>query len=153
MGSTFAQALPVLVTHLTASGATFSPPITDVRVGEPLPAGNCLAVWYEGDVDSTYFPGGQTLAGNEVAEAVNIRLYWKVGDRTSAWASNLEYQLQAFNDDISGRLNGHRTLGGNCVDLKVEHGRTGWALIDGAWFRTFDIRVVLQFIDVDTFAA
>jgi hypothetical protein len=150
---TFSGAIDAVKAHLVTSGATLTPPVTLVQIGEPIPAGNCLAVWYEGDMDAPHFEGGRTLRHTQVGEKLTVRGYWKVPDRSSTLAELAEKQAQAFRKDIRGRLEGDHQLGGTCDELVVDPAVMGWASIDGAWFRTIEFQVVVEFTDDAIIAA
>jgi hypothetical protein len=150
---TFSGAIDAIKAHLVASGLTLTPAITLVQIGEPIPAGNCLAVWYDGDTDAPHWEGGRTLRHTQVGERVTVRGYWKVPDRSAALAELAEKQAQAFRKDIRGRIEGDHQLGGTCDELVLGDAVMGWAFIEGAWFRTIEFQVIVEFTDDATIAA
>lgn len=144
----FAGALTVIETHLTAAGAAISPAITDIGRGERIGLSRRIDYWYEGDGPSGKLGAARTLGDEMVGERVAIRVVLPVTDRSVKLATDIDAEVQSIKTEIKKRLIGDSQLGSNIVDLSVGTAEAGWSGEGGAWARTLEIDLVLDFVDV-----
>lgn len=151
---TFSGCLSTLETHLAAAGGACTPAITDIGCGDPgLPNGRVLRYWYTGSGAPSRMGARSTLTDEMIGEQLVIRAYFPIPTRSDkAVMRALEVDCQAIARQLTSRLNGDRTLGGNCVDLTVGDVNVGY-LNGDATFRTVEIPLTLDFVDIDTIAA
>lgn len=149
---TFAGALGVLDTHLTAAGAAVSPTITNIAQGERASGQRRIDYWFVSVGDPSRMSNGETLSDRMLGVEVMVRVYVPVADRRESLNASIEADLYAISVDIVSRVMGDFTLGGECAALRWDGIETGWQDSNGAWLRISDVTFTLDFVEQITIA-
>lgn len=145
----FDAAVTVLEAHMTAAGTAVGQ--FAIIGGEPgIPARDTIAWWYDGTGENPLIP--ETLTDHPYGDAITVRAFWPVSNRTAGPARRIELECRALARTLIARLEADRTLGDNLEVLTIGDADAGWLNIDNGWARIVTIPLVFGFTDDEPIA-
>lgn len=139
-------------THLETAATSVTPRML-TRRGDfaTAPASKYLAVWYEGDQQSSLIP--PTLGDVSIGERVTVSGVWPVGNFSDENAALVDKEIRAIVRSVTNALRGDSQLGGNCADLTIGSAEVGWREWTGQVARAFEISLEIHLAGEEAIAA
>lgn len=140
-----ATQLTAIETHAITVGATFTPPLTDVCVGLPVPRGRCVRVYWDGEAEPVRMPGRFTLMSELVADRVVVRGFWPIASADEAAHRGRVLEMAALAHGMRTAIDMDQDLADGLDAIDVEHAEPDIVQIGGALFAVVDIPVTLSY--------
>lgn len=142
-------AIAQIGTHVTAAGAALTNPITDVARAHPVPtSARCIRWWYDGEADPAKLGAKRTLTDEMQGFSVQIVAFWSMATQGTILAADVDDEALALTIQINQRIIGDGQLNAHCTDLSILAANTGFIGIGGGSWRTLEIEVIPQFVDL-----
>lgn len=118
----YADAKARLLTHAQTAGATLTPPIQDVAIGFPVPAGRRVRLYYGGEAEVEKMGGRYTLNSELVSKVTMIAAWWNVTTLNAEQAAVIDSEAEAFTDALRTAVDGDTSLNGEMDNTTLGYG-------------------------------